>query len=182
MNTFIYLLIGHFYADYPFQSSRLAEYKKNHVTGVIIHAGMHFFMTLLVFFPLLGVQGVWVGLVTVFLTHGIIDQTKIFLNKRNPLWTLPLYFIDQATHIGVAYLISQSIGVLNTSAVTSLRFFYQNDSVALYILLLPVVTYFYDVTRQIIRHHKGVPFKRDYRMIVQNAVIVTVGFGIYWMS
>ena len=182
MNTFIYLLIGHFYADYPFQSSRLAEYKKKNVLGVIVHAGMHFITSLIVFYPLLGVQGVWVGLVTVFITHGVIDQTKIFLNKRNPLWTLPLYFIDQATHIGVAYLISRSIGVLDTSGLPSLRFFYQNDSVALFILLLPVVTYFYDVTRQIIRHHKGVPFKRDYQMMVQNAIIVTAAFAMYWLS
>lgn len=182
MNTFLYLLIGHFYADYPFQPTDLVAYKKKNFSGVVIHASIHFLVTLIVFLPFLEMNGVWEGLVAVLITHSAIDQTKIWLNKKNPKLLIPLYFVDQITHILVALVIANYIGILDTSAVEYFTRFYQDNSVALYILLLPVVTYFLDVTRYHIRFNKGLPFKRDFKMMITNAVIVTVAFGLYWIS
>jgi len=182
MNTFIYLLIGHFYADYPCQPSKLVAYKKAHFSGVLIHAYVHFLVTLIVFIPFLGSPRVWAGLFTVLITHSLIDKTKIAINKLHNEWTVPLYFIDQALHVAVSYGIALYIGVLDTSAIQSFAFFYQYNSIAVYVLLLPIVTYFYDVTYQIVKFGQGEPFKRNYRMMIQNALIVTVAFAIYWLS
>ena len=182
MNLLFHLFLTHFIADFPLQPNKLVQYKKKTFKGVFLHCLIHLAVLIIILIPFLHLKSVWIGIGVIFVTHNIIDQSKITLDKKNPRLTLPLYLLDQILHLLVIAIVAYYIGVV-TPNLPEWMSFYTDRSIVLYILILVLVTYFYDVTRYFIRSRKKkIKYKRDYMMMLRNVFIVSIAFALYWLS
>ncbi len=184
MNLLFYFLLIHFLADYPLQSNALIKLKVKSYLGVFLHCCIHLALLILILFPFLHLQNVWIGIGVIFITHNIIDFIKIKLDKKYPNRRLIHYAIDQITHLAIISFIA-IIYLKNISPRFTGGFmdFYLDQSVVLYALILVLVTYFYDVTRYFIcSRKKKIKYKRDYMMMLRNVFIVSIAFAVYWIG
>jgi hypothetical protein len=181
MNYLIHLYLTHFLGDYLFQPKKLVEFKQRSIWGIVLHTSIHLLTLTVVLFPFLHLLKVWVAIAVIFVTHNIMDQTKVVLDKANPKKRLFLYCFDQLVHWSVILIMAFYMGALEPNLSGKWLTLYNNESIFLYLLVLVLSTYFYDVTRYFFLRKKT-PFKRDYRVLLINALIVTVGFGVYWLQ
>lgn len=182
MSFLIHFYLYHFLSDYPFQSSALVKLKQERFLGVFLHTGIHLVTMLVLFFPLLHIQEVQYGIAFIYITHNIIDQIKVSLDKANPKHARLLYFLDQFAHWTIIYFTASYIGKVSPELSGQALALYTSDTLFLYLLVLVLSTYFYDVTRYFVLLKMNKPFKRDYKTMLRNAVIVTIAFGIYWVG
>ena len=182
MNFLIHYYLTHFLSDYPFQSSALVKLKQERYLGVFLHTLVHLVTLLVLFFPLLHERSIQISIAVIYITHNIIDQTKVALDKANPKHARTLYFLDQLLHWGIIYGAARIVGDVTPNLSGKALEIYTHDTIWLYILVLVISTYFYDVTRYFVELRMDKPFKRDYKTMLRNAVIVTVAFGIYWLA
>ncbi len=182
MNFLIHFYLYHFLADYPFQNGKLVKLKQERFLGVFLHTGIHLVTMLVLLFPLLHIKEVQMGIAVIYITHNIIDQIKVSLDKANPKHARLLYFLDQIAHWTIIYFSARFIGEVSPNLSGQFLELYTNNTLFLYLLVLVLSTYFFDVTRYFVKLQMHKPFKRDYKMMIKNAVIVTVAFGIYWLA
>lgn len=182
MNLFFHLVLAHFIADYPFQWNWLAKYKQNHILGILIHSFIHFLVSVILMIPFLYLKEVWLGVVVIFVTHTGLDQLKIYLGKRTKWNSFLLYISDQIGHLLVIWGVAAYWGVLAPLWTGGWMRYYFDDSVVSFLLILTLVTYFYDVSRwTYLNMRKKQPYKRNYGMMGRNALIVVIAFGLYWI-
>lgn len=183
MSLLLYFYLVHFLADYTFQSSSLVRYKSEHFLGIVIHSSVHLLTLLVVLAPFLPNNRVWAAIAIIYVTHIIIDQSKVSLSKAYPQHIRFFYFLDQIVHLIIVTACSSYVGLLTPKYLTGTALqLYSNQSVVLYLLILVLVTYFFDVTCYFVKKkYEKTAFKRDYRGMLLNAGIVTVAFGLYWM-
>lgn len=183
MNLLIHLYLVHFLADYPLQPNKLIALKKKSYFGVLLHCLVHLTVLVAVLSPFLHLKEVWMGIAVIFITHNIIDQTKITLDKKYPKLRLHLYVIDQLFHLSIVSGVAYYIGYIKPNTHLPILDLYFDTTFVTYILALALVTYFYDVTRYFIQIRKKFrPYKRDYKTIIINAFIVSIAFAIYWLT
>jgi hypothetical protein len=183
MTPLFHLFLAHFLADYPLQSDKLVKLKKKSYKGTVLHTLIHLAVLIIVLFPFLYLKSIWIGIVVIFVTHSIIDHTKIVLEKKYKYLRLPLYFLDQALHLVIIALVAYFVGAPTPKLPAEWMGFYVDRSIILYILILILTTYFYDITRHFVRTRKtAAPYIRDYKMMLRNVFIVSIAFAIYWLS
>ena len=180
MSLLLYFYLVHFLADYTFQSSSLVKYKSEHFLGIVIHSTVHLLTLLVILAPFLPNNKVWVAIAVIYLTHIIIDQTKVSLNKAYPKYIRFFYFLDQITHLVIISACAYYIGPLTPKYLTNGALeLYTNQPFILYLLLLVLGTHFYDVTRYfILKQYEKKPFKRDYKTMLLNAGIISAFFAL----
>ena len=101
MQLFATLLLGHLIADFPLQTDWVVQFKKRHITGLALHAGIHMGVTaLLILDPLRH----WPILAILGLAHFATDWLKLRVTVRPQA---PGFLIDQAAHLGVIVLIAR---------------------------------------------------------------------------
>lgn len=183
MSLLLYFYLIHFLADYTFQPSKLVQYKIEHFLGIVIHSTVHLITLLFVLSPFLPNKRVFTAIGVIYVTHILIDQTKVSLSKVYPKYVRFFYFLDQIVHLIIVTACSFYVGLLTPQYLggTVLKL-YSNQSFILYLLILVLVTYFFDVTRYFVRRNFKKPFKRDWWGMGINALILTVVFGIYWLA
>lgn len=178
-----YLILAHFLADYPFQPNWLVKYKQKHITGLVLHSMVHFAISALLVFPFLGSVKIWWAILMIFISHNLIDRFKIFFGKRSPKCNgFYLYMLDQGMHIFVIWVVSlYFLGRMEPSISGKLLKYYSDQSVIGFMFALVLATYVWDITRwTYLGSKKNIPYKRDYRMMGGNALIVVIVFGFYW--
>ncbi len=182
MNPILHLLLSHFVSDYPLQSNRLVKFKIKTFWGVVLHCLINLAVLIIVLFPFLRIKNVWIVIGTIFVTHLIIDEIKIILDKKYPGRRLVHYFIDQIIHVAIIACFAVYLTPIPFVSSTGIMSLYYDQSFVSYILILVLVTYFYDITRHFVLTRKApAPYKRDYRMMLQNAFIVSIAFAVYWI-
>lgn len=183
MSLFLYLYFIHFLADYVFQTSAMVKYKAKHFLGVLLHSTVHLVVLFVVLAPFLYDKRIWLAITVIYLAHIGLDQSKMELNRVDPKHIRYFYFIDQLIHLVVITICGWFVGnpaphYLNGWALRV----YMDQSIVLYLLLLTLCTYFYDVSRYYVRMKNGhEEYKRDYKTMLINAGIVTVAFGVCWL-
>ncbi|MBU0576966.1 DUF3307 domain-containing protein [Patescibacteria group bacterium] len=183
MNLLLYFYLIHFLADYPLQPNKLVEYKHKTYLGVLLHCLIHLAVLVAVLSPFLHLKSVWIGITVIFVTHNIIDQIKVKLDKKHPKWKLQLYIGDQVTHLLILTGVAFYIGNVTPNTSLDPISLYADKTFISYILILVLSTYFYDVTRYfILTRKKKVPYKRDYKTMIRNVFIVSIAFAIYWIA
>lgn len=182
MNFLVHFYLYHFLADYPFQSGKLVRLKQKRFLGVFLHTGIHLITMLVLLFPLLHIKEVQYGIAVIYITHNIIDQIKVALDKANPKYARLLYFLDQFAHWTIIYFSARYIGDVTPELTGQALSLYTNNTLFLYLLVLVLSTYFYDVSRYFVLLKMDKPFKRDYKTMIRNGIIVTIAFGIYWLA
>ena len=183
MNTLLlYFLLAHFLADYLLQPGKLVRLKIRRYLGVFIHVLVHLGVMILVMAPFLHERRVWIAIGIIYVTHNIIDQTKVQLDKRNPGKTRFFYFLDQFLHWSVIAGVAFYVGRVSPHLTGQWLTLYSDTDIIIYLFCLVLATYFYDVTRYFVTLKVGSsPYQRDYKAIVRNALIVTAGFVIFWV-
>jgi hypothetical protein len=183
MSPLFHLFLTHFLADYPLQPDKLVRLKKKSYMGIFLHSLIHLAVLVVILLPFLHVKNLLIGAGIIFVTHTIIDQSKISLEKKYKKLRLPLYLFDQALHLVIIALVAYWVGVPAPQLPAEWMWFYTDRSIILYVLILVLTTYFYDITRHFVRTRKAAkPYVRDYRMMLWNAFIVSIAFAIYWFS
>lgn len=183
MSLLFFFYLIHFLADYPFQSSALVKYKSEHFLGVFIHSSVHLLTLLVVLAPFLPNNKLWAAIGIIYLTHIIIDQAKVMLNKAYPKYVLFFYFLDQITHLVIVTACAFYVGLLTPQYLTGVALdLYSSQTFVMYLLILVLSTYFYDVTCYFVRGRDKEVFRRDFKTMLKNAIIVTVAFGVYWLA
>jgi len=184
MDITLHLILAHFLADYPLQPNRLVAFKVRHFGGVVLHSLVHVFTSVLLGLPFASQANFWLAIGTMFVTHSALDQGKVLIHRRFKKANRFLFYVlDQVGHMAV---IAASSWLWLRNLTPDLGGFwlhvFQNMSLVNYLLVLTLVTYFYDVSRWTYRNSKNpLRYVRDWKMMVQNALIVTVGFGVYWL-
>lgn len=181
MHFLLYFFLAHFLADYPLQSTRLVQFKTQHFLGVFIHGLIHLLVMLILLYPILYEPKVWVAIGVVYVTHNMIDQMKVRVDKKEPEHHRFFYFLDQYLHWSVLILAACFIDDVTPHLSGMWLDFYGNTSLFLYFLVLVLSTYFYDVTRYFLTAKLGVePYVRNYKKMAMRGGLVTVIFGMYW--
>ena len=187
MSLLFYLLLSHFIADFPLQGKGIVDLKHKHFWGILLHTFIHSVVMAVILFPVLYITKVWITILIVFIFHTIVDIIKVYIDNKYPNWHRFFWFLlDQFAHWATVLLVSYYfVGKLSVSFPSNFMSLYYNQSVIIYLLLIVMATYFYDITRWFYRANKGakkaiILYKRDYRMMITNFTIITVGFGIYW--
>lgn len=185
MDITLHLILAHFLADYPLQSNRLVAYKTKHFSGIVLHSLTHVLTSIVLGFPFLLQGRFWMALAVVFLTHNLIDKTKLWVQRRfKRMNSFIFYVLDQIAHLAVIY-ITAMVWLKNLLPDFGGAWFrwYANESVVAFWLALILATYFYDVSRWTYRNaKKPQPYIRDWKMMGRNALIVVVAFGLYWLA
>ncbi len=184
MNITLHLILAHFLADFPLQSSRLAKYKQTHFSGIVVHSLTHLLTSMALLVPFLYSSKVWIAIGIIFVQHNILDQAKISLGKKFPKWNkFLLYLLDQIGHMVIVVW----VGVYYLGPIQPKQFFgfelFSTNSILTFLLVLTLVTYFYDISRwTYLNSIKKRAYKRDYKMMGRNALIVLIAFVLYWVT
>lgn len=115
MLIFWRLLLGHFLADFTFQTDFVNRWKRSSIWGMLFHCAAHPACCALLTLPYLGDVWVdfsifqlkgWVCILVVFVTHFIEDQWRVFtiFKYRTPDNTL-YFFWDQFIHYAVIFAV-----------------------------------------------------------------------------
>lgn len=95
---FVPLLLAHFIADFPLQTGRVFQWKSQGPAGVGIHSGIFVLIALSFSIPLLRQPLMWGYILSLGISHFVIDWLKIFYPNRrgrDDLWT---FLFDQLLH------------------------------------------------------------------------------------
>jgi len=183
MNYLLYFYLAHFLSDYPLQPSALVKFKQKRFLGVFIHSTVHLVMMLIILAPFLYNPRVLLAIVAIYISHNIIDQTKVSADKTDPKKARLNYFLDQMAHWSAILVSVWCAGTLTPHLSGRMLELYSNQTIFLFLLILVLSTYFFDVTRYFVRLKMfKEEFKRDYTAMLINAGIVIVAFGLYWAA
>ncbi len=183
MNLFLYFLLAHFLADYPFQPRSLVAFKMKSFWGVLLHTFIYLVVMSALLLPFWGYTEVRLAIGIMFVTHTAIDQLKCMANNFHPKSRLAYYVSDQLFHYTIIAGLSLYIGLRTPFLPWPWAAFYLDQSIIFYALILVVCTFFWDVTRWIWRTRKEpAPYKRDYQTMAWNTFVVSMAFAVYWMA
>lgn len=181
MNLTLYLLTAHFLADYPLQTGWVVKLKQKGSLGLLIHTATHLLVTFLLLFPFWHVQRLWWGILIIFLTHALVDYIKMEEGKHSNIRRFVAYMVDQCTHYFIIFVVATYfIGRVAPFISSDWSVYYLLPVNYAFVILLILATYFYDISRWI--YEGGAEkkaYKRDYRMIMRNGLIVTTLFFFY---
>jgi len=96
MSPFLYLVLGHYLADFPLQSDFLATMKGKNNYLLFCHVIMYS-LIISAILDLLGLFAIW-KLILLILSHTVVDYWKCHYASKETALTTSLY-IDQAAHI-----------------------------------------------------------------------------------
>ena len=98
------LLLAHFIADFPLQTTKLAAIKEKQFTGVLIHSAIYTFILALFGLPVLGKA--WPFILIIGITHILIEQGKVSLKRYLRKDNLVMFLSVQALHVGAIFLVT----------------------------------------------------------------------------
>jgi len=181
----LHLILAHFLADYPLQPGVLVRFKYKSFIGILLHTIIHVAVISLVCLPFINSEKVYLGLAIIFVTHLLIDCSKIACEQHFPkINKFILYVLDQVLHYLILIAVSIFlIGKIEPWLSGNWFLYYSDKTLVSFILVLVLVTYFYDVSKwALLNSLRPIPYKRDYVLMARNALIVVVAFVIYWLT
>lgn len=183
MNFLLHFYLAHFLSDYPLQPNALVKFKQKSFLGVFVHSTVHLVMMLIILAPFLYNLRALAAIVAIYISHNIIDQTKVSADKADPKRARRNYFLDQFAHWSAIFASVWCTGPLVPRLSGRMLELYTNQTIFLFLLALVLSTYFFDVTRYFVKLKMfKEEFKRDYGTMLTNAGIVVVAFGLYWVA
>lgn len=104
-----YLILGHLLGDFVFQPTKLVMWKRKSLLGGAVHALVHFVINIIILFPFILSEGMWIVLVPLGIStvHFFIDHAKINYDLKHDDKVRP-FIIDQMFHLAailLAYLV-----------------------------------------------------------------------------
>lgn len=181
MYVIAYLFFTHFLSDYPLQPLSLVRYKKRSFLGVILHSAVHLLTATLILLPFWNYYGMWATVFTIFITHIIIDQSKVNYEKKIKINLFSLYVLDQFSHLTVIIISSlvffKDIIIPKSEIANKLL---ADPSYIIFALSLVLLTYVLDISHWVYKNNKkNLKFKRNWKLIIINTTIITILFAVY---
>lgn len=96
------LFLAHILGDFVFQPYALVKFKEQSNKGIALHAAIHFALLCLLWWPTHYL--LFFGYLAVALIHGVIDRTKITLQKNGVSFGKG-FFGDQVLHFLTLYVL-----------------------------------------------------------------------------
>ncbi|MCK4648379.1 DUF3307 domain-containing protein [bacterium] len=113
MFLFYRLLLAHLLADFPLQFTQLFKLKVSSRWGTAFHGGIFTLLALILAYPYLTLNSIWVFILLLGISHIFIDETKLSLTRKFKIDNLWLFLLDQGLHIGfIGLLAATSLGRL----------------------------------------------------------------------
>lgn len=103
MSPLFGLILGHLIGDFALQTIDLVRYKGHSWKGLFLHAAIVIASCALCLWSHLPTW--WPWLIPLFLLHMVTDWGKVTLNQRISGWKTRLFFLDQAAHFVVIFLV-----------------------------------------------------------------------------
>jgi len=102
MSEFLYLLLGHYLADFPLQGDFLSGMKGKNNYLLLCHVLIYTLIlgAILTFFGMFTTPKLWL----LFVSHFTVDYWKCHYAPKDTALTTSLY-IDQAIHIAMLFLL-----------------------------------------------------------------------------
>lgn len=119
--VFLALLLGHLMADFPFQSTWIANRKGRHAFATVLHAAIHcasIFLAMLIFareVPAWIAAASAVGLSVVHAAQDICKQRLCRYRSVGRLGTT-IFFVDQALHVAVLAVVAALLAGVGPAA------------------------------------------------------------------
>ncbi len=146
MYLFLRLLLAHFIADFPLQTSKVYTLKCGHGPGKSAHSLIIFIVSIFFVIPYWSYPSMWVYVTVSGLIHHASDTIKLAWNKTgNPRNFLFRYVGDQLVHVATAagiFLLPLHELRLPMAGGGLVQKIYASDFLMLYGSLLIVATYF----------------------------------------
>ncbi len=136
------LLLAHFIADFPLQTTQIYEAKAKSLRGKVIHAAIHGATFALFLFPFLDRLSTWLLICLISLVHIPVDWFKVYLTgKFHGLYNVYTFLMDQSLHILTLTLVFLTpLGMIRESGIeatnTLMRLYLNNRLVAFLIIYL----------------------------------------------
>ncbi|MCL2522762.1 MAG: DUF3307 domain-containing protein [Erysipelotrichales bacterium] len=150
MQILLLFLIFHFIGDFIVQTENHCEQKKKRLSINILHS---FLYSLSILLATIWFASIWQSLlivVSIGISHFLIDLTKIKLDKltKNQSFKFLLFLFDQFLHIGILFFISRFFNELNSlglSLIDTIRDFIGHD-ISLQRIAVIILTYIIALT------------------------------------
>lgn len=113
MFLFYRLLLAHLLSDFPLQFTQLFRLKVSSRWGTAFHGGIFTLLALILTYPYLPHNSMWVFILLLGISHILIDETRLSSGRRFKVDNLWLFLLDQGLHIGlIGLLAATSLGRL----------------------------------------------------------------------
>ena len=174
---FWFLLLAHFFADYPLQTNWIVV-NKNRSWVLFLHVFIHFLISLI--FVLIYAREVWPFVILLAIIHYLIDTGKYYFKKTRPNWVVAPYIIDQSIHLVSLVFIAELMG--NYSGIPP----YALKPLWLIVLIAYLaVTYVWYISERIIAFHEPAYFQqvvdKEWSRMFARAVFLSLSL-ILWFS
>ena len=157
------LFFGHLIGDFFLQNEKIIRWKEKSLKGILVHVLILSGVTYILLLPYLlnavhemGRQYLLGGVASIYILHFLIDWAKVTVTKRFPQFGLHWYVLDQFLHLIVIVMMAWSLQLFTGVGASSSLFyeFYFAREALIYVILLMLVTYPWEVTRYIIELHR----------------------------
>jgi hypothetical protein len=178
----LHFILSHLIADYTAQPGKLVKYKYESFCGILLHTLIHLAIIMILIWPFMHLYSVCLASLAMFATHTLIDYSKIKIETKFPkINKFLIYVSDQVAHLIVILIVVRYIGMVEPGFPWEWVKIYTNRGLIDFLIVLNLSTYFWDITRwAYLNSKKPQPYKRDYRLMARNAIIVVAVFTIYW--
>lgn len=135
INLFWLLLLAHLISDFPLQMDWIYSLKKKYFWGVLPHVAIFFFLSICIAFPFIKFPAFWVGLLSLVISHAIIDRAKTLLTDTYLKDGFLLFVLDQGIHIFLIWLVSIEVILLENVKLEPifLEGFFSNRQLHIYL-------------------------------------------------
>jgi hypothetical protein len=123
MNNVWLLLLVHIIADFPLQTDYVFQLKQNKKWGVLLHGLIHFALSAIIFFPYWKNISLWLGLLSITVSHILVDKYKLKLGYSRSVMSFFLFGLDQFIHILILVFVANWF--LQSARITTFLPFYR---------------------------------------------------------
>ncbi|KKQ70634.1 MAG: hypothetical protein UT33_C0014G0003 [Candidatus Peregrinibacteria bacterium GW2011_GWC2_39_14] len=182
----LYLILAHLIADFMLQPSKLVKWKSESVKGVIVHAGIHVVVTLILILPYLNLATVGIVLL-LGAVHAFIDRTKIDISLKSDKF-VRYFILDQLVHFVTIILAGLAISSLKSGEImyNFIPSIYSDPYFVIFLILGVFLSYTMEIYNYTVlmqhqafgkaKFHYGNMVLRILALAVVYAIFVVVGF------
>lgn len=186
MTLFLLLALSHLTGDYPLQTNWVYFRKTKGLVGGLWHASILTLCYLFFLAPYLADDRVKLGIAIIMLIHYFQDYLKIRFYDDPHKPAFAGYITDQILHLlafGAVGLSAANFANLQIYSGSWVEFWNQ-PTFALYLILLILVTFFWEVTRYVYYRHRGTDktLRKNLRgMFMRGSAITLIFWSVYFI-
>lgn len=180
-----YLLLAHLLGDFILQPKKLVVWKMKRFQGVLVHASIHFLITLLILAPMIFNGYYWligVAFIISFL-HFWIDEAKISYDLKHDHKVIP-FLIDQLMHLLTILLVYFFISKIAIELpATGFYSVYQDIKIIMFLSFLILVSSTVDIYyfQKLREKNKKAELKINFSKMFTRIIVLCLLYGLFML-